>query len=80
MRSQTLNCASWEGNGHDLAEALSKVSGVPCKYAIGVPKFLQWLFMRDLYNMVLHFETSGFSDKVSVKEFKEAVPEAQVRT
>ena len=49
---QKLNCVGWEGNGNDLADSLSRASGTPCKYSIGVPLLLQRLFMNDLYHMV----------------------------
>ena len=75
---QVIAAASWEGTGDNLAEALTKASGTKCTFQVGVPKWLQYLFMRDLYNMIVYFEENpGLSKEVSIDKFKQVVPDAQ---
>lgn len=73
---KTLDCASCELTGNEVAEALSEVSGIKCKYSTVLPRFLLALFMNDLYKMVRWFE-SGTAFDVSIEEFKKVVPDAQ---
>ena len=59
--------------GTELAEILSKVSGTPCTYKM-VPRWLMWLFMRDMYHMANWFDAGGYS--ADIDEFKKIVPDA----
>lgn len=72
-----IPCASWQGTGEDLAVALTRASGIPSTFSVGVPRWAQYLFMRDLYNMISYFEAvPGLSEAVSIDEFKAVVPDA----
>ena len=42
-----------------LAEALTKASGEPSKFSVGLPRFVLWLMSRDLYAMIVWFEKGG---------------------
>lgn len=69
-----IEAAAAQHTGPELAQALSEVSGVDCKYSMGVPRFVLWLFMRDLYHMTEWFESDGYSGDID--EFKKIVPDA----
>lgn len=70
-----IDAAAAEHTGLELAEALSEVSGVACKYSMGVPRFAVWLLMNDLYHMTKWFESVGYSGDID--EFKKIVPDAK---
>ena len=48
-----------EGDGQMLADALTKASGEPSKFSVGLPRFILWLMSRDLYAMIEWFEKGG---------------------
>lgn len=68
-----LEAAGCEHTGTELAEILTKVSGTPCKYKM-TPRWLLWLFMRDIYYMAKWFDASGYT--ADIDEFKKVVPDA----
>lgn len=71
-----IDAGTCEYNGTELAEVLSEVSGVPCKYSISVPRPVLWLFVHHLYRMVVWFESGGYDD-TDVEEFRKMVPDCQ---
>lgn len=73
---QIIDAATCEYNGHELAQALSEVSGVPCKYSLSVPRFVLYLFVPDLYRLVKWFENGGY-DKTEIEPFLKIVPDYQ---
>jgi uncharacterized protein YbjT (DUF2867 family) len=73
-KGKTLDCVSCNVTGDVIAQALSKASGVRCTYSMAVPKFVQKLFMKDLYYMVRFFEDQGYTS--SIEDFKKVVPDA----
>jgi uncharacterized protein YbjT (DUF2867 family) len=71
-----IEAAGGEHDGTELAEALTKVSGTKCKFATSLPRFVLWLFMRDLYHMTTWFESSdGYT--ADIDAFKKIVPDAK---
>ena len=36
---KTIDCAAWEGDGHDIETHLSSASGVVCKYSPALPRW-----------------------------------------
>mmetsp|Transcript_70958 Transcript_70958/g.182970 ORF Transcript_70958/g.182970 Transcript_70958/m.182970 type:complete len:313 (+) Transcript_70958:47-985(+) len=73
-KGRTLDCASDELTGDEAAEALSEVSGTPCKYSTAMPTFFMKWFMKDLAAMVKFFEEPGYSSDIA--KFKKVVPSA----
>ena len=73
---QKIDAATCEYTGPELAEALSEVSGVKCKYSISVPRVVLYLFVRPLHRLVLYFEGGGY-DKTEVEPFRRIVPDYQ---
>jgi len=71
-----IDAATGEYTGPQLAKALSKVSGVDCKYSISVPKIVLYLFVNNLYHLVQFFEKVG-TDNVDMEEFRKIVPDYQ---
>lgn len=71
---QSLDVIGWEGDLADVAKALEKVGGVPVKPKLAMPIFLRRLFLKDLHNMFLYFESGG--PKGSAAEFKKIIPDA----
>mmetsp|Transcript_1997 Transcript_1997/g.3520 ORF Transcript_1997/g.3520 Transcript_1997/m.3520 type:complete len:312 (-) Transcript_1997:185-1120(-) len=71
---KTLDCASCEVDGKELAAGLTEASGVPCTYKKAIPSFIQWVIMRGHYHMVKYFENPGYSS--SVEAFRAVVPDA----
>merc|ERR1712232_188507 len=69
-----VDAATCEYNGPELAEILSKVSGTPCKYSISVPRFVLWLFVKNLYHLVTWFEKDGYK-KTDIEAFRQIVPD-----
>jgi uncharacterized protein YbjT (DUF2867 family) len=72
---QTLDVISWQGDLLQIAEALSKVSGVPVKAKLAMPIFLRRLFLKDLHHMFLYFEVQK-GPRGTPAEFKKVLPEA----
>lgn len=68
---KTLDCASCEVDGNQVARQLSEASGTECKYAVALPRWVMWLFMNDLHHMVKFFEDTGYSS--SIDDFKKVV-------
>eukprot|EP00516_Mucochytrium_quahogii_P012172 CAMPEP_0203794104 /NCGR_PEP_ID=MMETSP0100_2-20121128/6286_1 /ASSEMBLY_ACC=CAM_ASM_000210 /TAXON_ID=96639 /ORGANISM=" , Strain NY0313808BC1" /LENGTH=327 /DNA_ID=CAMNT_0050698059 /DNA_START=473 /DNA_END=1453 /DNA_ORIENTATION=- len=73
-QDKTLDCVSCCVTGDQLAVALSEASGVRSTYSVAVPRFAQYFFMNDLYNMVSYFENPGYSSPL--EPFRKAVPDA----
>lgn len=71
---KTIDCATVNASGHDIAAALTAASGVQCKYAVAMPRCLMSCLMPDLNHMVSFFEDSGYS--ANIDEFKKVVPDA----
>jgi len=71
-----IDAATGEYTGPQLAEALSEVSGVKCKYSISVPKIVLFLFVNNLYHLVQFFEKVG-TDDIDMEEFRKIVPDYQ---
>jgi len=71
-----VDAATCEHTGTELAEILTKVSGVQCKYSISVPRFVLWLFVRNLYHLASWFENEGYVD-TDIGSFREMVPDYQ---
>jgi len=76
-RGRTLDCATEELTGEEVASVLSKVSGVDCEYE-QLPMWLIGVFMSDLSAMVDHFEKKGYSarSQLDLSKFLELVPDA----
>jgi len=75
---KTIEAAAAKHTGLEMAEALAEASGVQCKYDMSMPRFALWLFLSDLYHMILFFESNddgGYT--ADIEEFKEIVPDAQ---
>lgn len=71
-----VDAATCEYTGSELAAVLTKVSGVECKYSISTPKFILWLFVRNLYHMVNWCEVEGYVD-TDIKAFQKLIPDFQ---
>ena len=71
-----IDAATCEYNGKELAEILTKVSGTKCKYSVSPPRFVLWLFVRNIYHMVSWFESHGYKD-VDIKAYRKVVPDFQ---
>lgn len=69
---KSVDCVTWKGDGSDLEQALTRASGEPSKYSIGLPRFLLWLMSGDLYAMVVFFEAGGLDD-VDLEPFKKMI-------
>ena len=74
-KGKTLDCASDDLTGDDVAAALTEVSGVECTYGVAVPRFVMRCFMKDLNAMIEFFETTGYDSDIAA--FKAVVPDAQ---
>ncbi len=70
-----LDVIGWQGNLSQVAQALSKVSGIPVKAKLAMPKFLRRLFLKDLHHMFLYYEDEK-GPRGSVQEFKKVLPDA----
>jgi len=73
---QKIDAATCAYTGPELAEILSDVSGVPCKYSLSVPRPVLWLFVRPLYRLVIWFEKGGY-DHTELEPFRAIVPDYQ---
>ncbi len=72
---RTLDIASWQGDVHEVAAALQKVSGTPTRGALAMPLFFRWAFLNDLHHMCKYFEhQEGF--KADIDAFRTLVPDA----
>ena len=65
----------WQGNLLQVAEALSKVSGVPVKAKLMMPKVFRSLFLKDLHHMFLYYEEEK-GPRGTPEEFKKVLPSA----
>ena len=74
-QGKTLDCASDDLTGEDVAAALTEVSGVECTYGVAVPRFIMRCVMKDLNAMIEFFETTGYVSDIAA--FKAVVPDAQ---
>jgi len=72
---KTLDVIGWQGNLSQVAEALSKVSYIPVKAKLAMPKFFRKLFLKDLHHMFLYFEDEK-GPKGTPEEFKKVLPDA----
>lgn len=75
-KGKTLDCASDDVTGADVAAALTEVSRVECIYGVSMPRFILRCAMKDLNAMIEFFEDTGFADS-DVSAFKTVVPDAQ---
>ena len=71
----TLDVIGWQGNLLQVAEALSKVSGIPVKAKLVMPKILRSLFLKDLHHMFLYYEDEK-GPRGTPEEFKKFLPDA----
>jgi uncharacterized protein YbjT (DUF2867 family) len=69
----TLDCASCEYSGVELAQILSEVSGVPCQAGPMMPKCVMACILKDLNAMCNYFEDEGYQSDIA--KFKEIVPD-----
>jgi uncharacterized protein YbjT (DUF2867 family) len=72
---KTLDVIGWQGNLSQVAEALSKVSGITVKAKLAMPKFLRKLFLKDLHHMFLYYEDEK-GPRGTPQEFKKVLPDA----
>jgi uncharacterized protein YbjT (DUF2867 family) len=72
---KTLDVIGWQGNLSQVAEALSKVSGIPVKAKLAMPKFLRKLFLNDLHHMFLYYEDEK-GPRGTPQEFRKVLPDA----
>jgi uncharacterized protein YbjT (DUF2867 family) len=72
---KTLDVIGWQGNLSQVGEALSKVSGIPVKAKLAMPKFLRKLFLKDLHNMFLYYEDEK-GPRGTPQQFKKILPTA----
>lgn len=69
-----IEAAGGKHTGTELAQALTEVSGVDCTYSMSLPRWVLWFMFGDLYNMVVWFESDGYT--ADLDEFKKLVPDA----
>jgi len=75
---KTIEAVASVHNGIELAEALSKVTGIKCTYSTAVPRFILWLLMSELYHMTEWFESDDYPPVTNeIEEFKKVVPDAK---
>jgi uncharacterized protein YbjT (DUF2867 family) len=72
---QSLDVIGWQGNLEQVAEALSKVSGVPVKAKLAMPIFFRRLFLKDLHHMFLYYEVQK-GPLGTPEAFKKVLPDA----
>lgn len=72
---KSLDVISWQGNLSQVAEALSRVSGVPVKAKLAMPKFFRKLFLKDLHHMFLYYEVEK-GPRGTPEGFKKVLPDA----
>ena len=70
-----LDVIGWQGNLAQVADALSKVSGIPVKAKLAMPKFFRKLFFKDLHHMFLYYEDEK-GPRGTPEEFKKVLPGA----
>jgi len=73
---QKIDAATCEYTGPELARILSQVSGTKCKYSISAPRFVLWVFEKNLYHLVTWFESDDYK-KTDIEAFKKMVPDYQ---
>ena len=71
---QTYEVVTVTASGHEVAAALSAVSGVHCRWFLAVPKFIQPLMMSEINHMARWFE-SGLP-AINTAPFHALVPDA----
>jgi uncharacterized protein YbjT (DUF2867 family) len=71
-----VDAATCEYTGSELADILTKVSGVECKYSVSVPRFVLRFFVRNLYHMVTFFEKEAYDD-TNIEDYRKMVPDYQ---
>ena len=76
-----LNCVAFEGDGNQCAEALSRVSGVPCKFSVTMSRTFMYVLsciplFAFLYEIVDNFSTYNDQGLSDIAKFKEVVPDA----
>merc|ERR1712154_498823 len=69
-----IDAATCEYTGPELAEILSQVSGTKCTYKVSVPRFVLWMFVKNLYHLVRWFESDGY-EKPDIDAFRKMVPD-----
>jgi len=75
-QGRSLECASYKGTIHEVAAALTKVSGVKSTGSVAMPICLRSLFLSDLHHMCLFFERGYPESAVRIEDFKAVVPDA----
>ncbi len=70
-----LDVIGWQGNLVQVADALSRVSGIPVKAKLAMPKIFRKLFFKDLHHMFLYYEDEK-GPKGTPEEFKKVLPDA----
>ena len=71
-----VDAATCEYTGLELAQILSQVSGTKCTYSVSVPRFVLWMFEKNLYHLVTWFESDGYK-KTDIDAFRRMVPDYQ---
>lgn len=71
---RSLDVIGWEGDLSEIAKALEKIGGAPVKASLAMPIFLRRMFLKDLHNMFIYFESGG--PRGTSDEFKKIVPNA----
>lgn len=73
-----VNIVAWSGTIADVAAALQNVSKVPTKASLSLPKFIQWLFIYDIYRYTLFVDDGcpGVDVDADIAAFKQMVPNA----
>ena len=74
--TKSLIVYSWEGTINDFAKAVENVTGVKTTAGLALPIFIRSLFLSDLHNMCLYFESGYPSSTASIEAFKQVVPNA----
>ena len=72
---KSLDVISWQGDLLQVAQALSKVSGVPVKAKLAMPIFLRRLFFKDLHHMFLYYEVQK-GPRGTPEAFRKVLPDA----
>ena len=71
----TLDVIGWQGDLLQVAKALSKVSGIPVKAKLVMPKIFRSLFLKDLHHMFLYYEEEK-GPRGTPEDFKKVLPDA----
>lgn len=75
--SKKVVAATCEYNGLQLAQILSEVSGTKCTYSVSVPRFVLWMFVKNLYHLITWFESTDSYENNHIEAFRKIVPDYQ---